>query len=149
MASRSFSRALRSSLSHQSTSPVIQRRTLISASKYTRTSLTAPLKPSIISPIQQTRGVKTIDFAGTKEVVYGDIPSKQIWVGCRMLMVLQNARIGREKNSRCDNSSIMTRQNPGQEKLALVWLSDGSDRIISKMIPSPSSATVHKDTVKV
>lgn len=72
MASRSFSRALRSSLTRQLTSPAIQRRTLISASKYARTGLTVPLKPALGATLQQTRGVKTIDFAGTKEVVYGD-----------------------------------------------------------------------------
>ena len=73
MASRSFSRALRSSLTHQLTSPAAQRRTLILASKYARTGLAAPLKPASVATFQQTRGVKTIDFAGVKEVVYGDL----------------------------------------------------------------------------
>ena len=72
MASRSFSRALRSSITHQLTSPATQHRTLISASKYARRGLAAPLKPASVATFQQTRGVKTIDFAGTKEVVYGD-----------------------------------------------------------------------------
>ena len=72
MASRSFSRALRSSLTRQLTSPAIQRSTLVSASTYARTGLTAPLKSTIGTTLQQTRGVKTIDFAGSKEVVYGD-----------------------------------------------------------------------------
>ena len=30
------------------------------------------MKPPFLAPFQQTRGVKTVDFAGTKEVVYGD-----------------------------------------------------------------------------
>ena len=72
MASRSFSRALQSSLTRQLTSPATQRRTLISASKYARTARIAPLRPAFAASLQQTRGVKTIDFAGTKEVVYGD-----------------------------------------------------------------------------
>ena len=75
MASRSFSRALRSSPTRQLTLPATQRRTLISASKYARTGLAAPLKPASVASFQQTRGVKTIDFAGTKEVVYGDLLS--------------------------------------------------------------------------
>ncbi len=83
MASRSFSRALRTSLTRQLTSPAIQRRTLVSASKHARTGLAGPLKPAFVASIQQTRGVKTIDFAGTKEVVYGDpFPRFEPATGC-------------------------------------------------------------------
>lgn len=95
MASRSCSRALRSFLTHQLTSPATQRRTLISAPKYFRTDLAALLKPAFVATVQQTRGIKTIDFAGTKEVVYGDSFSQQIQASCRMLMRMQSARIGR------------------------------------------------------
>ena len=96
MASRSFNRALRSSLTHQLTSPATQRRTLISASKYARTALAAPLKPAFVASLQQTRGVKTIDFAGTKEVVYGNSFPHQVQADCEMLRTMQSARIGRE-----------------------------------------------------
>lgn len=71
MASRSFNSILRAPLSRQLISPATQRRTLFSASKYVRASLAAPLTPVINTAIQQRRGIKTIDFAGTKEVVYG------------------------------------------------------------------------------
>lgn len=70
MASRSFSRTLRSPLSHQLTSPVVRRRTLVSASQHTRARPAAHLKPAVGRIVQQTRGLKTIDFAGTKETVY-------------------------------------------------------------------------------
>lgn len=71
MASRSFSRALRSPLSRQLISPAVQRQTFISASQYARVTLAAQLKPTVGTTIQQSRGLKTIDFAGTKETVYG------------------------------------------------------------------------------
>ncbi|KAL6721409.1 Bifunctional acetohydroxyacid reductoisomerase [Lecanora helva] len=71
MASRSFSRALRVPLAHQLTTPVIQRQALLSASKLARASIATPFKAAAASVIQQRRGVKTIDFAGTKETVYG------------------------------------------------------------------------------
>ncbi|CAF9918449.1 MAG: Bifunctional acetohydroxyacid reductoisomerase [Alectoria fallacina] len=70
MASRSFSRALRSPLSRQLTTPAVQRQTLIAASQYARAGLPAHLKPAVRSTVQQSRGLKTIDFAGTKETVY-------------------------------------------------------------------------------
>jgi hypothetical protein len=64
MASRNFSRALRSPLTKQLSAPA--RRTFVSA-------LNASARPSarVVASAQQVRGVKTIDFAGTKEVVYG------------------------------------------------------------------------------
>lgn len=66
MASRTFSRALRSPLAKQLSAPA--RRTFVSA-------LNASARPSVaraaVASAQQVRGVKTIDFAGTKEDVYG------------------------------------------------------------------------------
>ena len=68
MASRTFSRAaLRSSLAKQLTG-ASARRTFVSA-------LNASARPTVaraaVASSQQVRGVKTIDFAGTKEDVYG------------------------------------------------------------------------------
>ena len=66
MASRTFSRALRSPLAKQLTSAPA-RRTFVSA-------LNASARPTAraaVASSQQVRGVKTIDFAGTKEDVYG------------------------------------------------------------------------------
>ena len=68
MASRSFTGALRLSRSHQLTLPIIQNRTFVSAIAGTKTQAT---KLSACRPLQQTRGVKTIDFAGHKEQVFG------------------------------------------------------------------------------
>merc|ERR1712144_193884 len=65
MASRTFSRALRSPLAKQLSAPA--RRTFVSA-------LNASARPTAaraaVASAQQVRGVKTIDFAGVKEDVY-------------------------------------------------------------------------------
>ncbi|KAI5805884.1 6-phosphogluconate dehydrogenase [Geopyxis carbonaria] len=66
-ASRSVSRALRSNLTRQ-VAPIVQKRTLTVASKAAARA-TVAAAPRIPNAIQQ-RGMKTIDFAGTKEVVY-------------------------------------------------------------------------------
>jgi ketol-acid reductoisomerase len=72
MNARSFSKALRSPLARQFTSsPAVQRRTIFSA-------LNAAARPTIAravaaGPAQQTRGVKTVDFAGHKETVFGKL----------------------------------------------------------------------------
>lgn len=73
MASRSFNRILRSPLTRQLVSPATNRRTLVSASNLARVSVGAPLKSVVALGTQQSRGVKTIDFAGTKEVVFGNL----------------------------------------------------------------------------
>ena len=71
MATRSFSRALRTPKSRQLITPAAQRRTIISASNIARASLIASSRFPVTSSKQQTRGLKHIDFAGTKETVYG------------------------------------------------------------------------------
>ena len=70
MAARSFSRALRPLARQVSTT---QHRTFISAATYARTGLQAARKPTITTTLQQSRGLKQIDFAGTPETVYGMI----------------------------------------------------------------------------
>jgi len=75
MASRSFSRAFRSPITRQLTAPSSQRRTFLAASKHARASIAAPLKSTASLSSQQARGIKTIDFAGTKETVYGMLRS--------------------------------------------------------------------------
>jgi ketol-acid reductoisomerase len=71
MASRSFSKALRAPLARQLVTPAVQQRTFASARMLVRA--TAVAKPvAVAGPAQQqVRGVKTIDFAGHKEDVYG------------------------------------------------------------------------------
>ncbi|KAK3679023.1 Bifunctional acetohydroxyacid reductoisomerase [Recurvomyces mirabilis] len=68
MASARSSRALRLALK-QAATPRVQQRTFVSAVQ--AASRTAATKPAAVSSlVQQTRGVKTVDFAGDKEKVY-------------------------------------------------------------------------------
>lgn len=73
-ASRTLSRALRSNLSRQVV-PVVQKRGLVVAATATRATVAAVPRLGT-----QTRGVRTIDFAGTKEAVYerSDWPLEKI-----------------------------------------------------------------------
>ena len=71
MSSRSLGRALKSPLTRQLVTPAVQRRSIILASKYARAGLTARVQPTVSASIQQARGLKQIDFAGTNETVYG------------------------------------------------------------------------------
>ncbi|KAK3054687.1 Bifunctional acetohydroxyacid reductoisomerase [Extremus antarcticus] len=66
MASKHASRALRSSLK-QITAPRIQQRTLAAAVSAARPAWQKTAAPAFV---QQTRSMKTVDFAGDKEVVY-------------------------------------------------------------------------------
>jgi len=66
MASRSFSKVLRSPLTRQIVSPAVQRRTIVSALGGVR----ATVAKAATAPVQQVRGVKTVDFAGHKEKVF-------------------------------------------------------------------------------
>jgi ketol-acid reductoisomerase len=68
MSSRSFSKALRP-LARQLASPAVQRRTFVAAAGAVRASAVR----AAAAPAQQVRGVKTIDFAGSKEDVYGEL----------------------------------------------------------------------------
>lgn len=71
MASRSFNRSLKAPLIRQLISPTIQRRTIVGLTSHSRiSSPSATIYPAVVSR-QQTRGVKSIDFAGHKETVYG------------------------------------------------------------------------------
>ncbi|KAK4503983.1 hypothetical protein PRZ48_004898 [Zasmidium cellare] len=69
MASKHASRALRASL-RQLKTPQVQQRTFVSAVNASRPSLQPALKAASSAVVQQTRGKKTVDFAGDKEVVY-------------------------------------------------------------------------------
>jgi ketol-acid reductoisomerase len=53
--------------------PAVQRRTFVSALSAARAGIAAAPKAAVASPFVQTRGIKTIDFAGVKEDVYGMI----------------------------------------------------------------------------
>lgn len=71
MASKHASRALRNSL-RQLSSPRVQQRTFTAIANGSRPALQ---KAATSVFVQQTRGKKTVDFAGDKEVVYGKIHS--------------------------------------------------------------------------
>lgn len=75
MASRTLVKAVRSPLAKQ-LAPAVQRRTFA--------AIAAAARPTVAKAVaaapgrQQTRGVKTVDFAGVKEDVYGMSCNDQI-----------------------------------------------------------------------
>ena len=83
MASRTLSKALRSPLGRQLATPAVQTRTFVSAMGALRA--TAVASRTVARPAQQqqqVRGVKTIDFAGSKEEVWGKLnccPGAVVW----------------------------------------------------------------------
>lgn len=70
MASKNASRALRASL-RQLKAPEVQRRTFITAVNSAKQGVRSAPKAATSAIVHQTRGKKTVDFAGDKEVVYG------------------------------------------------------------------------------
>lgn len=72
MNARSFSKAIRSPLARQLTSsPAGQRRTIVSALRSVARPTVA--RALVAGPAHQTRGLKTVDFAGHKEQVFGEL----------------------------------------------------------------------------
>jgi len=73
MASKTIPRALR-----LSTRVAVPRRTFVSVSRARPSAATASVTraPAAVT----ARGVKTIDFAGTKETVYGELPTALYYV---------------------------------------------------------------------
>ncbi|KAI7018206.1 Ketol-acid reductoisomerase, partial [Hortaea werneckii] len=70
MASQRSSRALRVAL-RQASAPRVQQRTFVSAVNAASRPSVQPAQKAIASSfVQQTRGAKTVDFAGDKEKVY-------------------------------------------------------------------------------
>ncbi|KAI5860256.1 ketol-acid reductoisomerase [Durotheca rogersii] len=78
MASKGVSRAVRSQLARRLASPVVQRRSIVIAPNLVRATAARPALASAVQ--QQVRGMKTIDFAGTPEVVYerADWPKEKL-----------------------------------------------------------------------
>lgn len=99
MASRSFQKALRSPLTRQVVSPAVQRRTIVSALGGVR----ATVAKASIAPVQQVRGVKTVDFAGHPEKVFGMLCSNVSRCAWHMELVtneaFQNVRTGLVRSS--------------------------------------------------
>lgn len=71
--SRQTTRAFRQASRQMAAAPAAaQRRTFVSALNAARSGVAAQgPRVTVSAGFQQTRGVKTIDFAGTKETVYG------------------------------------------------------------------------------
>lgn len=74
MASRGFSKALRTPMARQLVAPAAaaQRRTFVAAAGLVRAKAAVTAATSSMAGQQQVRGVKTIDFAGSKEQVWGE-----------------------------------------------------------------------------
>lgn len=73
-AARALPKALRGSAvrGFSSRASAVSRRTFVSAAA-ARPAVAAASRSAFAAPAaQQTRGIKTIDFAGTKETVYGE-----------------------------------------------------------------------------
>lgn len=71
MASRNATKALRASVK-QLTSPRVQQRTFVGAVNAARSNVLSASKPAAaVFSQQQQRGLKTVDFAGSKEEVFG------------------------------------------------------------------------------
>lgn len=81
MASKNFTRALRAASARQIVAPIVQKRALTTALMGARPSPASSAK-TIAGGYGQTRGVKTIDFAGHKETVYerSDWPREKLLV---------------------------------------------------------------------
>lgn len=82
MASRSFSKVARGPLARQLAAPAAaaQRRSFVAAAGLTRATAVAAARTALAGPAQQqVRGVKTIDFAGHKEQVWGECLKSDCW----------------------------------------------------------------------
>ena len=70
MASKAFSKSLRAPIARQLIAPRVAQRSYIAARGATRA--VAAARPALAGlSQQQVRGLKTVDFAGVKEDVYG------------------------------------------------------------------------------
>jgi ketol-acid reductoisomerase len=71
MAARRAPQVLRASLAQVAKAPLAGARvaTVLTA----RTASAVTQRAAVAGPFQQTRGMKTIDFAGTKETVFGEL----------------------------------------------------------------------------
>lgn len=81
MASRTFTKTLRAPLARQLASPAIQQRAAYSVARTATRAAIAAARPAV-AQCQQVRGVKTMDFAGSKETVYerADWPQEKLLV---------------------------------------------------------------------
>jgi ketol-acid reductoisomerase len=79
MASRRAPQLLRSSLAQAAKAPLGGARVLPALSGLTaRTAALVTQRATVSLPFEQARGMKTIDFAGTKETVYGTVMERML-----------------------------------------------------------------------
>lgn len=76
MSSRTASRTLRAALKQAQRPAVQQQRTYLSAALNAARTTGVKQLPRASVAAQQVRGVKTVDFAGDKEKVFGEIDSQ-------------------------------------------------------------------------
>lgn len=93
--SRNATRALRTAL-RQLSQPRVQQRTFAVAANASRPSVQ---KLATSAFVQQTRGKKTVDFAGDKEVVYGELNGVCSTSWASILTCSQSATTGRVTRS--------------------------------------------------
>jgi ketol-acid reductoisomerase len=72
-------------MARQLASPAVQRRTFVAAAGLVRASAVAASRAAAPAR-QQVRGVKTIDFAGSKEEVYGEFEPFTSGGSCGVLL---------------------------------------------------------------
>ena len=99
MASGSFSKALRTPLLRQWIGPAIPRRSFVSAITNAKSVAGLASRTAKTVSAQQTRGVKTIDFAGHKEKVYGKLQLTILGLRLRAAYIMtQNVKTGLERS---------------------------------------------------
>ncbi|KAL8950334.1 MAG: hypothetical protein Q9222_003620 [Ikaeria aurantiellina] len=86
MATLSFSRALRAPPIMKFASPKVPRRPFTVLTNISRAGNIQALRPSVHIPMQQCRGMKSIDFAGHKETVY----EREDWPREKLLEYFKN-----------------------------------------------------------
>lgn len=72
MASKNATRALRAA-TRQLKAPQVQQRTFLTAVNSSKQGVRSAQKAATSAIVHQTRGKKTVDFAGDKEVVFGKL----------------------------------------------------------------------------
>jgi hypothetical protein len=127
MASRPVTRALRQTARQLVAAPA-QKRTFVSA---LRAGATAAPKAAVTSHFQQKRGVKTIDFAGTKEEVYGKFESKTL-TSAQVLTTKQSVPTGPRRSFLC-----VTLASMASKLISIAFRADNRARNTSRMTPWP------------
>merc|ERR1712137_958391 len=147
MASRPVSRALRQTARQLAATPA-QKRTFVSA--LNAGAKKAAPRAAVTSQFQQTRGIKTIDFAGTKETVY----ERDDWPKEKLLEYFKNDTMamigygsqghGQGLNMRDNGLNVIVgvRKNGASWKEAIEdgWVPGITSSILMRPLASPPSS---------